>query len=117
MLNTCLAGWKIEHNYEFNKQGKIWVCWKPSIGTVRCIEKKLQFITLEVSMPNGGVFTVTVVYVNTDIIRWEHWETCNINVPWIVMGDSNSILNSQERVQRSNCIILQISITVSRLLV
>lgn len=55
-------------------------------------------------MMNGTVFVATVVYASTNITeRRELWDSLlrlsyNMNSPWIVLGDFNSILSSQERV-------------------
>lgn len=36
VTNNCFAGWQIERNYNYSEHGKIWVCWKQSIGTMCC---------------------------------------------------------------------------------
>lgn len=104
VLNSCLPGWILEHNYQYAEAGKIWVCWRTSIGMVTCIDKDEQCVTVEVTNNMSERYVVTVVYASTDVTkRRDLWNklinlACNIRVPWMVLGDFNSILNSQERV-------------------
>lgn len=104
VLNNCLPGWGVFDNYSVNGAGRIWLCWKPTVGIVRCIDIHEQSITVEVTKSSGTVLIVTMVYASTDgAKRRELWNnlvrlSSGINIPWIVLGDFNSILSSQERV-------------------
>lgn len=92
IIDNCVPRWCVEHNYLYNSSGKIWVCWKPTIGIVRCIDKCEQSVTLEVQKGNGLVFLITMVYASIDgSQRRNLWDnivrlSCNINVPWMLLG-------------------------------
>lgn len=68
------------------------MCSNPSIESVRCLSKERQSITMEITLMNGALFIVTVVYASIIIVErremWDSlvWSTCNINVPFMVLG-------------------------------
>lgn len=67
-MRNYFTGWSVEQTYEFSKNEKIWICWKPTIGVVRCVMKSSQFITIEVGRPNGSDFLFIAVYDCTDVL-------------------------------------------------
>lgn len=104
VMSKCFPDWRIEQNYLYNPQGKIWVWLSPSIGSVSCIYKDDQSISLEVVKAIVLKYCVTTVYASTYSQQrrclWNYIVNlaCNMSTPWMVLGDFNSILNSQEQV-------------------
>lgn len=73
-VNNCSLGWMGVRNYLYNATGKIWVCWNPRIGTVRCINIGEQWVSIEVTKANGEMFIMTTIYDSiTNIQRREVW--------------------------------------------
>lgn len=104
VVSNCLPVWCMEHNYDFHDGGKFWVCWDPSLGTVQLPDKGEQFVMVKVKLISIIVFCATFVYTSTDaVIRRELWDymvctTCNTDIPWLVMGEFNSVIDPHERV-------------------
>lgn len=64
-------------------------------------------------MTTDGVFLVIYVYTSTDrVARRELWDylvglCCSVTMPWMVMGDLNSILDSYKKVGGAQVIASQ----------
>lgn len=99
-----MSGWGIVTYYCNSASGKIWGCWRLSLGALRCINVDKQCVTIEVTKNNGAMFIVTIEYMRTDtILRRCLWNkmvnlSSHFDLPWMVLEISNSILNSQETV-------------------
>ena len=80
----------------------IWILWLDRIN-IKIIFEHEQALTGELKFMNSELFWLTVVYAKCkQILRrdlWQHLNNLTIpcNMPWIVLGDFNSILSSDER--------------------
>ncbi|XP_026399972.1 uncharacterized protein LOC113295858 [Papaver somniferum] len=88
---------QIIHNFLDNSKGNIWLFWNCSITAPSVIKAASQCITVEV-----GEVLVTGVHVNSYTInRRELWQDlCDIslmNKPWLILGDLNIILSTDEK--------------------
>lgn len=69
---------------------------------LKLIGKGEQYVTNEVKLISGVVFTITFVYAKTNVgVRREPWDylvctSSNATTPWLVMGDFKAILDFQE---------------------
>lgn len=104
VMNNYSTGWLMEANYEKHELGKIWLCWDPRQCAVQVLHKELQAIHAMVCLNNGKSFLISVIYASTaNYVRRELWGrlvelSYTTHEPWIVLGDFNSIINSQEKV-------------------
>src|SRR5262249_45263837 len=90
-------------NFASNVNSKIWIFWKEYINCTILINHE-QFLHLYCSGPNGTVsFHVSVVYAKCNrFLRQQLWDGLrelheDINDPWLVVGDFNTVLSPHER--------------------
>ncbi|XP_058727038.1 uncharacterized protein LOC131598458 [Vicia villosa] len=97
--------WAYIDNYSHHYNGRIWVMWKDKEVTVTLLQKEEQFIHLDVISADKRIhYLATIVYAMNQLERrkclWEQIENLgtNTSIPWIVMGDYNNVLTSQDRI-------------------
>lgn len=78
--------------------------WKDQEGKIKMLQTEEQFIHVEVhSLDNTLQYYATIVYAKNQLdkirVLWEQIDSLgsNINLPWIVLGDYNSVLYSKDR--------------------
>ena len=76
----------------------IWILWDEKVQLNVLIEHA-QVLTVELTFMNTEVFWISVVYASCDYVLrrslWDH--LIGVDMPWVVVGDFNSILSSEER--------------------
>ncbi|XP_061373714.1 uncharacterized protein LOC133316036 [Gastrolobium bilobum] len=81
----------------------IWILWNQSSCSVKIIEKRDQFILIQVSIPNKQPFLFIAIYANPRIeIRQTLWDDlrrlhASFEEPWLLAGDFNEILTASEK--------------------
>ncbi|KAK6779959.1 hypothetical protein RDI58_022143 [Solanum bulbocastanum] len=108
IIRKNMAGWNWCTNESNNVRVRIWVIWNPNKVTFIKKEDRNQCIHGLVKIKNSNIqFQFTAVYgLNTLTTRIPLWTTIkqlnnNINEPWLIMGDFNSILSYEDRLVRS----------------
>ncbi|XP_024015179.1 uncharacterized protein LOC112088921 [Eutrema salsugineum] len=101
ILSSLLPGWRIETNYEFADNGRIWLVWDPSIS-VMVFKKTNKFIH---DLVTNFSFLATFVYAsNFEVQRLKLWDDISIIRnsspvrfrPWLLVGDFNQIASVSE---------------------
>lgn len=105
VMQSALPGWKCITNYEFNPLGRIWFCWKDDV-VVTLLHKSAQIISCAVQVPaTGEQFICSAIYASNFVAeRRSLWEEIrgtrnaygHLSLPWILMGDYNATLSSEE---------------------
>lgn len=98
-------GWLNAHNYSGgDSNGRIWILWKDHLK-VQIIKVHKQYIHCLVEDPRVQIrLYVTIVYAKNDLKRREIlWQdimqiTLQQQLHWVVCGDFNSVLNSEDRL-------------------
>ncbi|XP_016479310.1 uncharacterized protein LOC107800622 [Nicotiana tabacum] len=97
--------WEIVTDYISTLNGRIWVCWKPSLVEVKILMTGSQIVHCQVK-DKGSQFSCHTTFVysfNTVSCRkkiWQHLRLINTTMtePWIVLGDFNTILTTNDRI-------------------
>lgn len=99
-------GWDSAHNYDSAVNGRIWLCWKPTVASVRVIEEHEQAIHYELlDMQTGLSQQVIAVYALNNIEqRKQLWtfirrKSGNNSRPLLAGGDFNTVLCAGDRLQ------------------
>ncbi|XP_024006446.1 uncharacterized protein LOC112082955 [Eutrema salsugineum] len=104
ILDTVFTRWSSTTNYDFHRIGRIWVIWSDAVS-ISPLHKSPQVITIEVTYASGLSFVCSCVYAsnfsNDRRVLWQELRGTNeylqgINTPWIIMGDFNQTLSSDE---------------------
>ncbi|XP_026434077.1 uncharacterized protein LOC113331590 [Papaver somniferum] len=101
--------WCFTDNYANNSSDRIWIGWNPLEINVSVLHSASQAIFLEVTTSRNLKFVVTFVYGDNDSnIRTSLWNNLcdfasNLDIPWVVLGDFNEILISNERIGTRSC--------------
>ncbi|XP_074301623.1 uncharacterized protein LOC141633025 [Silene latifolia] len=103
-LNIC-DGWPVCTNSSLHKGGRIWLMWDPSSYDVTIFDIQVQSIhTKVVDKVRRKEFWFTMVYGMDKLSDREPlWDSLRkyhsgLNGPWLVGGDFNAILASNERI-------------------
>lgn len=105
IVEEVFEGWNLMANYEFNRLGRLWVVWRSTVRLTP-VFKSAQIITCSVLLPGRDEeFFCSFIYAyNTVEERKELWEDLRNhndapmfkNKKWMLMGDFNEILESEE---------------------
>ncbi|XP_021863898.1 uncharacterized protein [Spinacia oleracea] len=101
---NLLAGWAFTSNSMCHPVGRIILSWNPSEFQVNPYFCSSQLIHCDINTKNGTTFAYSFIYAhNSQHERVSLWkDLCtlagNINGAWIMMGDFNCVLNTDERV-------------------
>ncbi|CAI8619939.1 unnamed protein product [Vicia faba] len=101
------TNWKIIDNYDHHANGRIWILWlELKVELMKTVE---QFIHIVIyGLDNSMLYNATVVYTHNQLKRrhilWKEIVALDINSnhPWIVIGDYNNVLNSNNRIGGNN---------------
>lgn len=98
-----LNEWKMVHNYSLNDQGRIWIMYDTKHIKLLVLEMNSQFIHCQISW-GEDVFLWTCVYGSyIPNVRKEMWRELtrignNLDAPWLIQGDFNSVSNDADRI-------------------
>ncbi|XP_024009777.1 uncharacterized protein LOC112085044 [Eutrema salsugineum] len=103
ILDTVFTRWSSTTNYDLHRLGRIWVIWS-DVVSISPLYKSPQVITIEVTYASGLSFVCSCVYASNfsnDLRVWQELRGTNeflrgTNTPWIIMGDFNQTLSSDE---------------------
>ncbi|XP_060212045.1 uncharacterized protein LOC132639621 [Lycium barbarum] len=105
IMQNLLPGYMSLHNYQIAANGRIWLFWDRKLYAVNLIKTGAQLIhCLLTNRQDGAEWLLTIVYAyNTIEQRKELWETLKeisqtCNKPWLVCGDFNNVLYTQDRI-------------------
>ncbi|XP_073291645.1 uncharacterized protein [Primulina huaijiensis] len=95
---------KVAHNFLLNNKGRIMVLWNPNKIRLDVIATTEQSMHVKIQcLLTDKVFCTSFVYgFNTIVQRrtlWDDMKTFGINckLPWIILGDFNNVLFSNEK--------------------
>ncbi|XP_058746338.1 uncharacterized protein LOC131619235 [Vicia villosa] len=101
--------WNYEDNYMHHDNGKVWLLWKPDIVHIRVVNIADQYIHVEVCTLDRIIqYVATIIYTFNQLekrkLLWKRIEalSMNVNSLWIVIGDFNNVLTSQDRIGGNN---------------
>lgn len=81
--------------------GGIWLLWDESVINVVPMDANRYFIHAVVSLKNGLRCMLTAMYTSPrENVRkhlWVELDTLVVNEPWVLLGDFNCVLSSEER--------------------
>ena len=116
IMRYALPGWKSITNYDYNRLGKIWFCWKDEV-VVMLLHKSAQIITCAVQNPvNGEQFICSAIYASNFMaerrLLWEDIRATraayeHLSLPWILLGDYNVTLSSSEHSRSQDYMVDQ----------
>ena len=95
--------WCWRDNYSCSPRGRIWVGWLSQFHKVQVLHIHAQFIHCRVETADKPYFFFTAVYgLHTVEDRRDLWRELlhisgMLSSPWLLMGDFNSILSSEDR--------------------
>ena len=103
VFDATFPGWSYVHNYSSHRLGRIWVCWSDDVE-VCPVSTSMQMITVWVRYKDSGdtflcSFVYASNYTNERKELWREMETIGRSVannPWIIQGDFNVALSTQE---------------------
>ncbi|XP_058746346.1 uncharacterized protein LOC131619245 [Vicia villosa] len=101
--------WNYEDNYMHHDNGKVWLLWKPNTMHIRVVNVSDQYIHVEVCTLDRIIqYAATIIYTFNQLekrkLLWKRIEalSMNVNSSWIVIGDFNNVLISQDRIGGNN---------------
>ena len=109
--NKIGGSWNYMDNYDRHENGRIWLLWDHREVNLKLIQTDEQFIHVEIySLGQSLKFVALVIYAFNQLDRrkelWNKIEDIgrNLNGPWIVIGDFNNVLDSQDRIGGNNVV-------------
>ena len=109
--NKIGGSWNYMDNYDRHENGRIWLLWDHREVNLKLIQIDEQFIHVEIySLDQSLKFVALVIYAFNQLDRrkelWNKIEDIgrNLNGPWIVIGDFNNVLNSQDIIGGNNVV-------------
>ncbi|XP_074287510.1 uncharacterized protein LOC141612598 [Silene latifolia] len=97
--------WQFLNNNDILDRGRIWVLWDASQFSVVELGKEIQVVHLRVTHLSSGFSWVhSLVYgCKKDSERVDLWNSLkqlkqSLVDPWLIMGDFNNVLHSDERI-------------------
>ena len=102
--NTCYS-WHWDHNATSSERVRILICWQPKAYQFQVLHKSEQLVYGKATqMSSNKKFYITFMHGNNhEAQRRPMWDILvaishNMDDPWSVLGDFNSVLNQGERV-------------------
>ncbi|KAI9128717.1 hypothetical protein K1719_000200 [Acacia pycnantha] len=97
-------GFQFSHRVEATGfSGGIWILWSPRVS-IKVLVNQVQFVHMEVTCVNqNSTFIFTAIYGNPQQqyrkFLWQDLDLLadNISSPWLLVGDFNAILSSDDR--------------------
>lgn len=104
-----LGNWKFVGNYTYAHNGRIWLIWNSAKVSVACLSVTGQLVHCRITdLENSDCFLASFIYaaniVQERVSLWADIRSISggINEPWIIVGDLNTTLYSDERIQHGN---------------
>lgn len=98
------AGWEHVYNYDVCSFGRLLVIWNKAVISVTCLYRRNQMVHCYVTFIEARTSCyVTFIYaMNDPVDRTPFWADLmrigqGINAPWLILGDFNTTLFSNER--------------------
>ncbi|KAK9706360.1 hypothetical protein RND81_07G119000 [Saponaria officinalis] len=94
-------------NYEFHRNGRIWVLWNPCTVSITPLCVQSQYLHCQIAHhSSGSVCHVTFVYGDNDSVArqslWSGLRTLSHSAQnWLLVGDFNVVRDSSERISSS----------------
>ncbi|XP_060170760.1 uncharacterized protein LOC132601709 [Lycium barbarum] len=108
IVSKLFLGWNWFSNASPSNKGRIWLVWNPNTIMVQVLVSHAQFIHSFLKCCTSSLsFHFSVVYGKHTIAdRCEMWSelgdiSSSQHGPWLIMGDFNSILNAEDRMNGS----------------
>ncbi|XP_061375403.1 uncharacterized protein LOC133317554 [Gastrolobium bilobum] len=105
ILKRKFGDWKFTHNLSSHSAGRIVILWRPQKVTLNVLQSSAQIIHCNLLDKNSGKnVCMSFVYgLHSITARRALWLNllsigANMNSPWLVFGDFNSILCTADRV-------------------
>ncbi|XP_059315534.1 uncharacterized protein LOC132066189 [Lycium ferocissimum] len=105
IINRITPRWDHANNYTKAVNGRIWLLWDPNVYEVQVLAQEAQLIHCNVVNRQMQMeCDMTIIYgYNTIEQRKELWDqlsrlSTQCSKPWILWGDFNTILYTQDRV-------------------
>ncbi|XP_016481148.2 uncharacterized protein LOC107802208 [Nicotiana tabacum] len=105
IIKAITPDWEGINNYQYAQNSRVWVLWDPRWYSVMLIKAGAQYVHCQLIDNLGKIeCLITVVYGHNTIEQrkalWAdiHNLTANITTPWIIGGDFNAVLYSQDRL-------------------
>ena len=112
-LTSCVyQNWQVNHNFDIEDMGRIWISWDPRVWRYVVISKSYQQLTLSHSDKGGFLAFLTIVYGENVLCRRESlWKDLQHmqGHPWLVAGDFNTARNTNEKVGGRTVNIFQLT--------
>ncbi|XP_074301215.1 uncharacterized protein LOC141632574 [Silene latifolia] len=103
--NVCY-GWNFVTNISQHPGGRIWILWKGNSVDVEVLEMSEQYIHTKIRLvQTENVFLATFIYAFNKIEHrvplWNALDRLSGNGPWIILGDFNNVLYTNERLGKA----------------
>ncbi|XP_074265666.1 uncharacterized protein LOC141588110 [Silene latifolia] len=105
IANKIFSDWSISTNNNFRSGGRVWMLWKSHMFDIQFLQYDAQFIHMHVvNKIDQMQFFQTIVYAFNGVGERESlWLNLKsiaqqINGPWIIGGDFNCVLQTNERL-------------------
>ncbi|XP_074274081.1 uncharacterized protein LOC141597513 [Silene latifolia] len=103
VTNNVCYGWDFVTNTMLHSGGRIWILWKNNKVDVEVLEMADQFIHVKIKvLLTGHSFIATFVYaynkIEDRVPLWNALLRNRVTGPWIVLGDFNNVMFSNERL-------------------
>ena len=116
LMNVKFPGWRYANNFDHHVAGRIFVMWNPSKVDLVTLGLSAQVIHCKVScLISSKTFCLSFVYgLHSIVNRRPLWSdlgdfSLQCTLPWLIMGDFNSILSAGERVNGAEVSSYEIS--------
>ncbi|XP_058748823.1 uncharacterized protein LOC131621801 [Vicia villosa] len=100
--------WHFIDNYAHHLNGRIWLGWDHRLWHIKEIGASDQYLHCEVSNSRDDFsHFLTVIYAQNQLTNrrklWADLQTIGISIskPWIIIGDFNNVLRSDDRIEGS----------------
>ncbi|XP_074305651.1 uncharacterized protein LOC141640871 [Silene latifolia] len=96
-------GWNFVTNTSLHNGGRVWILWKANKLSLDVLEMDAQYIHVRIQVQQTGhLFLATFVYAFNKIADriplWNALIRFSMGGPWIVLGDFNNVMYSNERL-------------------
>lgn len=105
ILNSCGLGMNCIDNYDYARNGRIWLLWSEERISVQLLFRSSQIVhSLITFKSNGSQFLLSAVYAENEATdRGSLWQDLadianTSSIPWLVAGDFNTMLEFGEKI-------------------
>lgn len=106
IFENSLANWNLFHNGTVNSTSRVWFCWNPGKATRSMLSSHVQAISCFIEhKEHPQNFALTMVFGKNKVEErrslWAYLGSAKNSIgtlPWIVMGDFNTVRDPAERL-------------------